>query len=778
MSNPFDFLETDFSLVGEPESTLTTPTSTYGVEAFQSSRSSRSSSGVNVKFFQVDEGVCLSGCLKGLGTSGARFCLAAKKTGEEDCGTKHHGVKIELEVGAIGLRKGNQGYVRPMIPAEIVSMLDPKVVTGWLEGTKAMELELAEQELIAAMKTVGVDPEDFVQTKSDSTHEPFPIMATKTPAKLKKDESLHQRGTEDGSTFKECIIPEETIDNVTAVLGDNGIVGNNFNKLVHATDNEVTGIQQRSQAIMSTLKEVSEDMETIQDVVGDAQKRIGIPSVELRAKINTSSLWEALGEVENLVNSKKMADKEVKVWADRISKDIESRMNSEIKDWKTEFGKLNSASLKEACEIQDKANKSVETELQNVKGLISNKIAPALREVWTHRKEVSTEFQALVHKVTSLERKAGTAKTSDDFEGLAFLNDMGLPDRKVDDSFGLLGRMEELEERMNQMQAGLDTSDSKGMTADGHKIFGSELPVKGLPDAIIWSKTHFGLPDSCGTVIDAVSALYFCNTKHMEGDQLFNKMSKTKTAGITWIEEKVLLSMQNPLPPVFGGHNTDSTLPLPKVDKYEVWQSSSHSNIGLKHNIQRDMQALQDMLKREIGRLRSTEARRFATECLNHSVQFVAQLSEFITKMYRELTDTNSFSSKDAWGLVAKVTRRIFDDMGRGRAMALNIAGEFGTNREHGVGTVLIATLNTHRIMDEYMQRGFEDHPSVASELVLFLVRSLNSNQSGGSSATDIAKLKLTLNKTEAMAKLNTQRLDSLTNKAETYWKTGVKPKL
>jgi len=104
----------------------------------------------------------------------------------------------------------------------------------------------------------------------------------------------------------------------------------------------------------------------------------------------------------------------------------------------------------------------------------------------------------------------------------------------------------------------------------------------------------------------------------------------------------------------------------------------------------------------------------FALECLNQSVQFWTLLAVYINNCCAYLID-GGHSKDSAWEITSCCVRQIFDDINEVRVTARDSQDQdsrAGTARQH-----LWAILSAHAVMAEYVNRNFEDHPSLSAIL-------------------------------------------------------------
>ena len=114
------------------------------------------------------------------------------------------------------------------------------------------------------------------------------------------------------------------------------------------------------------------------------------------------------------------------------------------------------------------------------------------------------------------------------------------------------------------------------------------------------------------------------------------------------------------------------------------------------------------------------ECQDLARELLATSISFLELLSTFISEIFMHL-HKSGFTAKVSLELVSNLVHRIFAKdcySVRGRVAEHLDA----TNKKAMAVGVLWPTLATHRVLKEDISHGIENHPSIASEYVRFLV--------------------------------------------------------
>jgi hypothetical protein len=129
------------------------------------------------------------------------------------------------------------------------------------------------------------------------------------------------------------------------------------------------------------------------------------------------------------------------------------------------------------------------------------------------------------------------------------------------------------------------------------------------------------------------------------------------------------------------------------------------------------------------------------------------------------------------WAILSRQVLRIFEDMARARACAVDLAPpmlrragvdvpEDGVFQDHNAALAMWAVLKTHDVMEDYLAHNFEDHPSIAAENVRFLT--YNVMGAGGSNTdADVKQLGKLVEKMDTANKNLRYQLDKLATRLD-----------
>ena len=203
--------------------------------------------------------------------------------------------------------------------------------------------------------------------------------------------------------------------------------------------------------------------------------------------------------------------------------------------------------------------------------------------------------------------------------------------------------------------------------------------------------------------------------------EVMNTFRDSARIGFATIHEgKVATSFQNVLPAILG-KGTDTSIYLPGLSTHKKWNAGNGTS-SLHFHITQETPSVNTQVQNNIDNSLSdhySPARNLAIECLQRSLQFVAELGNYIIRFYDELKSSGSFSEDQCWQLVCRCIKRCFQDMAAVRVTARDVKhakDKYSTATEY-----VWATLKTHAVMEEYVRHNFEDHSSFASVITRFV---------------------------------------------------------
>jgi len=200
---------------------------------------------------------------------------------------------------------------------------------------------------------------------------------------------------------------------------------------------------------------------------------------------------------------------------------------------------------------------------------------------------------------------------------------------------------------------------------------------------------------------------------------------------LTSDEAITLDAFSHPLPKGFRGTASEEgqmAVWLPGIKTPEKW-ADANETMGIKVMIKENIEVVRTRVLACVAHRLSKhpEAATLARELLANTITFLTELSEFISSTFRTLRSAG-FSRVNAWNLVSKLVHRM---LAVDCALKRGISFELLDAKEHKAlaVSVLWGTFGTHQVIRTYQEHGIENHPSMASEYVRFLVAHTDSNR-------------------------------------------------
>ena len=186
-------------------------------------------------------------------------------------------------------------------------------------------------------------------------------------------------------------------------------------------------------------------------------------------------------------------------------------------------------------------------------------------------------------------------------------------------------------------------------------------------------------------------------------------------------------AFQRDVPDLFhrGGAFTITTKhesSLDQIKTFAEFHNVNHSGIG---------DTMRDMVPQVKEAISSyiTEHYQFGSEmynvmkhCLGRTSTWLMDLLKFIQDNQESYTGSQ-FSPKTAWALNSKLVKRIFGDLGAGRAGIRN-SFKIGNTRSIALQCIW-GSMKTHQVMEEYRKFHFKNHPSMSSEHIKFIATNM-----------------------------------------------------
>ena len=277
----------------------------------------------------------------------------------------------------------------------------------------------------------------------------------------------------------------------------------------------------------------------------------------------------------------------------------------------------------------------------------------------------------------------------------------------------------------SQLKEAKEEASRNESTAGLYSVRYGRYAFSSIMEVGAWAETTFEGTFPFGAFVDVYSVLQrvtsykdVAPSTELKNMEMLKKLSLSADAGLA------IESFKHPLPKVFRGSSNDMGLGkgwLPGIPTPERWEDH-YGLSGARVSIKSSMEEIRSRLESLImERLReNAEGQALARQMLSDTLNFITALCEFVSETYRNL-ELAGFSKVDGWQLVSKLVHRIFAKDCHMKRGAVSEVLDVSDTRVLGTG-ILWATFATHQVMREYMRHGIENHPSMASEYVRFLV--------------------------------------------------------
>ena len=228
-----------------------------------------------------------------------------------------------------------------------------------------------------------------------------------------------------------------------------------------------------------------------------------------------------------------------------------------------------------------------------------------------------------------------------------------------------------------------------------------------LLDVETWMSTHLKNTEAYGVFWDVVVALCSVPKANVEYDSVMANKKAVEAGKFSSVwNARHFSSFQTTYPPIL--FTSASSSGLSAIQYRNKWTSKGQS--GVKHDILEGVKRASEALKKEIRNLVApgSEAALLAEAMLSTSVAFVwAWISE-LDSLYEDFVN-EGMKGQGAWDLCLLLTKAMFAKLRDARAIALDSTTP---------SVMLWASLQAHKVMEEFIQHYFCNHPHFAAVIV------------------------------------------------------------
>ena len=260
-----------------------------------------------------------------------------------------------------------------------------------------------------------------------------------------------------------------------------------------------------------------------------------------------------------------------------------------------------------------------------------------------------------------------------------------------------------------------------------------------------------------GLYFDAVSLLQIVHgNMGKSGEEVIESEYHAKRSNYgSDLEAKYSASFKSVvLPTVFGSSTIGAThaCALPGVKNFTTWDPQDGLSDGEK-------QKILNGIENQVGAMTAafeniypagSKLAAISNQLLGDSVLFIKNMCTFMTEFYTEFCRTSSSGEAGNWGLACQIINRLFKDLaiqrnGGGEARMIEDPIKRGAK-------YLWLTLQTHRVMKEYVTAKFREHPSIAPMLNISLYKTVVTIDKFDALRDICKKMEVTVNSAKVMA--------------------------
>jgi hypothetical protein len=207
-------------------------------------------------------------------------------------------------------------------------------------------------------------------------------------------------------------------------------------------------------------------------------------------------------------------------------------------------------------------------------------------------------------------------------------------------------------------------------------------------------------------------------------DTLLEEESNSSRAGhASSTQDRLALSFKTKVPGIFGGQKVAKNgHPFAAIDSYDKWISTGLKR-GFNDQIEEVARTLEaTMSKRMLVHLgHKHNAHPIFLTLLTDSVQQMLKLHRMMDSQFlRYQTVLGTACDEGNWILISQFAEALFTGTWRARFIG---ADAFGETRHNHCASYLWADLQTHRVLQGYIELGFIAHPEVSSVVVEHLIQ-------------------------------------------------------
>ena len=640
---------------------------------------------------EMKSSLCLGSVAKGLKfcTSGAGVCLKTS-----------HTKKIEVVVGDLYLSAGrNSAFSNHHIPATVLS---PTQLDAILKERHTKEEWVR---LLHAWNSKVSDDAINVAAQDNPFAKVGALMVSTAVTPARKRKAIYGG--------QESLSEDDSIPNLAAISGlsssseqdddfqvipmtvDAIMPEDKLPEVLTKWDTLVHNFNQIAKHFKKLRSALGDDIEFIQDKLSVVDSKIGArPKQEYFDDCMTA--WEGLSCLQQGLEEVSSS------WADS----------------KAHFASITDANTQAISDHVAKTSAQMNTlksELQeviNVVGILGDE-----QEMLLNRNAVA--------ETTSIRHGVSPFPVQEEFTALKLRLDAceeslrshhGAPDRTTSLSGGAFKEVQDLKLQLKQLAARIP---SNSVLKLGGLVFQSREDVLMFVETKMPSNGYYYFHDAV-TLLESLSGSF------SEKKEILNEYYQSMKVGVNAQEARHLASFRTTLPYVFG-HEKDgvphtSKHAIPAVKSFREWnpfdQDSGVMNFIIKGIHDLKFQIPQD-INNELAGEEFAEARRLALDMHSYSHFFIGEMCTWVTGFVQELSLQSS--EEEAWTLASQCLKSVFVHLRTVRSPAANAFSD--PNKLSRCTTFMWCLWESHRLMKEFLDSSFRNHPCIAPVITLHLFR-------------------------------------------------------
>jgi hypothetical protein len=252
-----------------------------------------------------------------------------------------------------------------------------------------------------------------------------------------------------------------------------------------------------------------------------------------------------------------------------------------------------------------------------------------------------------------------------------------------------------------------------------------DIQLASLKDTFLWVNDH--VPSaSYSCFYDIISLLDSLGNELVEdSDFVRSEHDAMKAKFISAAEVSISASFKHVAPLAFCRKEQEDIgalgsveRALPRVKKREFWVSMGGRH-GLKKSLSKDVEGQVKSIRKLIrGTLHNSEGASLAILFLEKTLECWRTFMVWTEDFYQELIGTSAVEPKEAWNLILQCWMGFFEDIRdiRRDVASLKASGlEVGSiERKELVGQYVWTTGRVIKLQDEYCNKNFRNHPTIA----------------------------------------------------------------